>query len=63
MKVEVVPHDPAWHSKFAAESMRVAIALGENVIAMYHIGSTAIPNIYAKPIIDMLVEVQDISNG
>ncbi|BAY11354.1 GrpB family protein [Calothrix sp. NIES-2098] len=61
MKVEVVPHDPTWRIKFEHESKLVALALGENVIAIHHIGSTAIPYIYAKPIIDMLVEVKDIA--
>ncbi|OUL33870.1 hypothetical protein BV372_15225 [Nostoc sp. T09] len=61
MKVEVVPHDPTWRVKFEDESKLVAQALGTNVIAIHHIGSTAIPHIYAKPIIDMLVEVKDIA--
>jgi len=39
----------------------VATHLGENVVAIYHIGSTAIPNISAKPVIDLLVEVRGIS--
>ena len=61
MKVEVVPHDPAWRGKFEDESKQVALAFGENLVAIHHIGSTAIPNIHAKPIIDMLVEVKDIA--
>ena len=60
-KVEVVPHDPRWQETFKIESERVADALGEIVVAIHHIGSTAIPGIYAKPIIDILVEVQDIT--
>ncbi|HEX7956021.1 MAG TPA: GrpB family protein [Pyrinomonadaceae bacterium] len=60
-KVEVVPHDPRWRDAFEAEAKRVAAALGENVVAVHHIGSTAIPGIYAKPIVDMLVEVGDIA--
>jgi GrpB-like predicted nucleotidyltransferase (UPF0157 family) len=59
-KVEVVPHDPQWRSIFHTESKYIANALGENAIAIHHIGSTAIETIYAKPIIDFLVEVQDI---
>jgi|SRR6476661_7546412 len=59
-KVEVVPHDPTWRGAFETESKQIALALGENVIAIHHIGSTAIPQIHAKPIIDMLVEVKDI---
>ena len=60
-KVEVVPHNPEWRDAFEAEAKPVAAALGENVVAIHHIGSTAIPNIYAKPVIDMLVEVNDIT--
>src|ERR671917_2661350 len=60
-KVEVVPHSPQWRDAFEAEAKHVTAALGENVVAVYHMGSTAIPNIYAKPIIDLLVEVRDIT--
>jgi GrpB-like predicted nucleotidyltransferase (UPF0157 family) len=60
-KVEVVPHNPKWREMFNIESSRVIEALSKNVVAIHHIGSTAIPHIYAKPIIDLLVEVQDIA--
>ncbi len=56
-KVEVVPHDKNWFNLFETESKQIAIALGENVIKVHHIGSTSIETIYAKPIIDILVEV------
>ena len=60
-KVEVVPHDPLWRDAFEAEAKQVAAALGEMVVAVHHIGSTAIPNIYAKPVVDLLVEIGDIT--
>lgn len=60
-KVEVVPHNPLWRNAFETEAKQVAAALGENVVAIHHIGSTSIPGIYAKPIIDLLAEVRDIS--
>lgn len=60
-KVEVVPHNPRWRNEFEAEAKHIAAALGENVVTIHHIGSTAIPGIYAKPIIDVLVEVKDIT--
>jgi GrpB-like predicted nucleotidyltransferase (UPF0157 family) len=60
-KVEVVPHNPQWPDAFEAEAKQVAAALGESVVAIHHIGSTAIPNIYAKPVIDLLIEVKDIT--
>jgi GrpB-like predicted nucleotidyltransferase (UPF0157 family) len=60
-KVEVVPHNPNWRFLFEIESNQIAIALGENAIAIHHIGSTSIKTIYAKPIIDILVEVNSIT--
>jgi GrpB-like predicted nucleotidyltransferase (UPF0157 family) len=60
-KIEVVPHDPQWQGAFEAEAKQIAGILGKNVAAIHHIGSTAIPNIYAKPVVDMLVEVKDIT--
>jgi GrpB-like predicted nucleotidyltransferase (UPF0157 family) len=59
-KVEVVPHNPEWNISFKEQSLQLAIALGNNTIDIHHIGSTAIPTIYAKPIIDILVEVKDL---
>jgi GrpB-like predicted nucleotidyltransferase (UPF0157 family) len=60
-KVEVVPHNPNWNQDFQDESAQVMAALGDNVIAIDHIGSIAISTIYAKPIIDILVSVADIA--
>ncbi|WP_310482227.1 GrpB family protein [Chamaesiphon sp. VAR_48_metabat_403] len=60
-KVEVVPHNLQWKSNFDTESQYITNALGENAIAIHHIGSTAIATIYAKPIIDFLVEVKSIN--
>ena len=60
-KVEVVEHNPEWQNLFQIESQRVADTLSHNVVAIHHIGSTSIPHIYAKPIIDLLVEVNDIN--
>lgn len=45
---------------FRVEADRIVAVLDQEVVAIHHIGSTAIPGISAKPIIDMLVEVQDI---
>ncbi len=59
-KVEVVPHNPDWAKQFAQEADDIGAVWGDEVIAIHHIGSTAIPSIKAKPIIDMLVEVRDI---
>jgi GrpB-like predicted nucleotidyltransferase (UPF0157 family) len=58
--VVVVPYDPTWSSEFDTESQRILAALGDNVVSVHHIGSTAVPGIFAKPIIDMLLEVHDV---
>jgi GrpB-like predicted nucleotidyltransferase (UPF0157 family) len=58
--VRVVPHQSSWRGEFERESAKVQARLGANVVAVHHIGSTAIPHIYAKPIIDLLVEVNSL---
>ena len=59
-RIQVVPHDPNWSKLFRAEADEITAILGQEVVAIHHIGSTAIPGISAKPIIDLLVEVHDI---
>jgi GrpB-like predicted nucleotidyltransferase (UPF0157 family) len=60
-RVVVVPHDPSWAAEFAGESRQVELALGDVLVAIHHIGSTAIPGIHSKPIIDMLAVVSDLA--
>src|SRR6187399_2391149 len=55
--VRVVPYDAAWKDEFQAEADRITGALGSIVVAVHHIGSTSIPGMFAKPIIDILLEV------
>ncbi len=55
--VEVVPYDPAWPAAYQAEEARLRAALGGRILAIHHIGSTAVPGLDAKPIIDILVTV------
>lgn len=50
----VVPHHPGWAADYRAEAAVVLAAMGDSLVAVHHIGSTAIPAISAKPIIDML---------
>ena len=58
--VVLVPHDPAWKQLAAEEAARVAGVLGSQLVAIHHIGSTAIPGIRAKPILDLLGVVNQI---
>jgi GrpB-like predicted nucleotidyltransferase (UPF0157 family) len=60
-RIEVVPHNPNWKKKFKLEARIIKSIFYEEIITIHHIGSTAIPDISAKPIIDILVEVQDIN--
>jgi GrpB-like predicted nucleotidyltransferase (UPF0157 family) len=61
MKVEVVPHNPEWGREFEAEAHCLKQVLGELVVGLHHIGSTAIPGLSAKPIIDVLMVVLSLS--
>lgn len=58
--IVVVPYDTEWPKLFAKEAILIKQALGENCIEIHHIGSTAIPGLAAKPVIDMIPVVQDI---
>jgi GrpB-like predicted nucleotidyltransferase (UPF0157 family) len=58
--VEVVPYDVAWVAMYEAEAKVVRKALGRIVLEVHHIGSTAIPGMWAMPVIDILVVVRNI---
>jgi GrpB-like predicted nucleotidyltransferase (UPF0157 family) len=57
--VELVEHDPAWPGLYRAEEARIAAALGSVARRVEHVGSTAVPGLPAKPVIDVVVEVPD----
>ncbi len=58
---ELSDYDPAWPRMFQAEAPRIAEALGEEVVEIEHVGSTSVPGLRAKPIIDILVAVETFS--
>jgi len=53
-------YDPRWVGAFAREAARVRIALGPLSASIDHIGSTAVKDIVAKPLIDILIQVADL---
>lgn len=57
--VEVVPYDPGWPLAFARWRDRLAGALGDGARRLEHVGSTAVPGLAAKPVIDIQVSVPD----
>ncbi|MEM9243953.1 MAG: GrpB family protein [Pseudomonadota bacterium] len=60
-KVVLLPHNPNWRQQFAREASILEKILGNNCQAIHHIGSTAIPDMPAKPIIDILIVVYDLT--
>jgi GrpB-like predicted nucleotidyltransferase (UPF0157 family) len=61
-KVVLVPYDPAWPVMFEREEARVRAALGDRVRRLEHVGSTSVPGLSAKPVVDMVLAVPDSSD-
>jgi GrpB-like predicted nucleotidyltransferase (UPF0157 family)/glutaredoxin len=60
--ITVVAYDPAWPQAYEAEAVRLRAVFGPELVQLYHIGSTSIPGIHAKPIIDIMPVVQVIEH-
>ena len=60
--INLVDYDPAWPGLFALEDRRIRAALGDRVVRLEHTGSTSVPGLAAKPIIDMTLIVPDSSD-
>ena len=58
--ITVVDHQPLWEKKYQEESRLIQDILTDNCIAVYHIGSTSVKGLAAKPIIDMMVAVRSL---
>lgn len=54
IKVRLLPYDPHWAAAAETEASRLRAAAGPALLAVHHIGSTAVPGIRAKPILDLL---------
>ena len=61
MIVEVVPYDKNWPKVYQDEERALQNALGSTFDTSYHIGSTSIPKLAAKPVIDILLVVPDLT--
>ncbi|MCL8251240.1 GrpB family protein [Aeromicrobium fastidiosum] len=57
--IVIVEHDSAWAVRFEEERARVVAALGDRALAVEHIGSTSVPGLAAKPIVDIDLTVAD----
>jgi GrpB-like predicted nucleotidyltransferase (UPF0157 family) len=58
--IVVVPHDPLWPEMYRQEAARLAAVFGDQLLSIHHIGSTAVPGLAAKPIIDIMPIIPDI---
>lgn len=57
--IRLVEYDPEWPEKFRREADRIRAVLGDRVLQLEHVGSTAVPGLPAKPIVDMLLGLAD----
>lgn len=60
--VEVVPYAPQWSTAFAEWCAKLQQALGPVAVSIEHIGSTSVPGLAAKPVIDIQVSVRDLDD-
>lgn len=58
----IADYDPSWPAKFEMHRNAIAAALGATTLRIEHVGSTAVPRLAAKPIIDILLVVKDSAN-
>ena len=59
VRVNLVPYDPNWPRVFSGLARRIRGALAEEVLLLEHVGSTSVPGLSAKPLIDLVLAVAD----
>jgi len=57
-QIHLAPYDEAWPERFSAEAARIRTALGAAALVVEHVGSTSVPGLCAKPVIDIVLEVE-----
>jgi GrpB-like predicted nucleotidyltransferase (UPF0157 family) len=60
-EIEIAEYDPRWPERFALEAARIRRVLAQPALEIEHHGSTAVPGLAAKPVIDMLVAVDSMT--
>jgi GrpB-like predicted nucleotidyltransferase (UPF0157 family) len=58
-EIRIDPYDPSWPDQYEQHRRTICAALSQRLLAIHHIGSTSVPRLAAKPIIDILVIVAD----
>lgn len=59
MTLRLVPPDPEWPARYAAEAADIRASLGAAILDIQHVGSTAVPGLISKPVIDIALAVAD----
>jgi GrpB-like predicted nucleotidyltransferase (UPF0157 family)/predicted kinase len=62
-EVALIPYDPAWPQMFEKEKKAIEAALHDRVTEIHHIGSTAVPGLAAKPVIDIMLVVSQLDDA
>jgi len=60
--IELIPYDPSWPAFFEAESASIREAMGGLALRIEHVGSTAVPGLAAKPVIDIQVSLASLES-
>lgn len=60
--ITVVSYDPGWPAMYERERRRIANVLGDRALEIHHVGSTSVPGLAAKPIIDIMLVVEDCAS-
>lgn len=61
--VFIIPWTSEWEEEFLAEKRKIEDLIGHHILAIHHIGSTSVPHLSAKPIIDIAIEVNKFDDG
>lgn len=61
-EIKIVDYNPEWPNKFERQAKTITEAIGGSILRIEHIGSTSVPGLAAKPIIDILVVLPDSAN-
>jgi GrpB-like predicted nucleotidyltransferase (UPF0157 family) len=59
--IVIVPYDASWPARFQKEAQRLRAALGPIVLDLQHVGSTSVPGLDAKPLLDIMLVVTDLA--
>ncbi len=61
-RISMLPHDPIWARRFASEAARLLAVFAGGALSVHHVGSTAVPELEAKPILDVLLVARALAD-